>query len=174
MRAVADALGTTAGSLYRYLNSRDELLDLMVDAVLAELVLNREPIGDWLDDLVAVADGQLALHRRHPWLLEVSPSGVFGPSATDYVEDCLRIMAPLTSTTEAKMEAIAMITGVVTLFARVPANRPPVAPTSIFVAASPERHPHLLAALTRPGHGSPRPDIFERTIRSVLRGLLVD
>src|SRR5690349_18998544 len=37
MRAVAAELGTAAGSLYRYLSSRDDLLDLMVDAALAEL-----------------------------------------------------------------------------------------------------------------------------------------
>ena len=37
MRAVATALGTGAGSLYRYLSSRDDLLDLMVDRVAGEL-----------------------------------------------------------------------------------------------------------------------------------------
>jgi AcrR family transcriptional regulator len=176
MRAVAGALGTTAGSLYRYLSSRDELLDLMVDLVLGELQLRREPAGNWVDDLVALAEDQLALHRRHPWLLEVSLSGsAFGPNATDYFEYCLRIMAPLERATDAKMEAIAMITGVVTLFVRgKPAQHRQVAPTSIFAAASVERHPYLLAALTRPGQAAPRPDMFQRTIRSVLRGLLVD
>ncbi len=53
MRAVAGALGTVAGSLYRYLSSRDDLLNLMVDAALGELPLERESTGNWLDDLVA-------------------------------------------------------------------------------------------------------------------------
>ena len=83
MRAVAGVLGATAGSLYRYLSSRDQLLDLMVDAVLSELKLNRPSAGNWLDDLAALAEGQLALYRRHPWLLEASlRSGGFGPNAT--------------------------------------------------------------------------------------------
>src|SRR4051812_32747318 len=38
MRAVAAAIGTSAGSLYRYLSSRDDLVDLMADHVLRELV----------------------------------------------------------------------------------------------------------------------------------------
>lgn len=136
----------------------------------------RQSGGDWLDDLVALADDQLALYRRHPWLLEASlRSGGFGPNATDYFEDCLRIMAPLTCGFSTKMEAIAMITGVVSLFARTTAvERPPVAPATIFVVASPDRHPHLSAALTLPDQSSPRPDMFARTVRSVLQGLLVE
>ncbi|HEY5843670.1 MAG TPA: TetR/AcrR family transcriptional regulator, partial [Mycobacterium sp.] len=48
MRAVAGALGTTAGSLYRYLSSREDLLDLMIDAALGELRLGRKSVGGWL------------------------------------------------------------------------------------------------------------------------------
>ena len=146
----------------------------MVDAVLGELRLNREPAGNWLDDLVILAADQLELYRRHPWLFAASlRGGGFGPNATDYFEDCLRIMAPSASGTAAKMEAIAMITGVVSMFAQAaPAQRPAVDPASIFATATPERHPQLIAALTTPDNVSPRPDMFERTVRSVLRGLL--
>lgn len=176
MRAVAGMLGTTAGSLYRYFSSRDELLDLMVDAVLAELRLNREPAGSWLADLVALAEDQLALYRRHPWLLDAGMrGGVIGPHATDYFEDCLRIMAPLPAGNDIKMEAIAMITGVVSLFARVPsAPVRAVDPASVFGSASPDRHPRLVAALSESGRSPARTDMFGRTVRSVLRGLLID
>jgi AcrR family transcriptional regulator len=178
MRAVASALGTGAGSLYRYLSSRDDLLDLMVDAALAELRLNPESSGNWLDDLVALARDQLALYRRHPWLLEASlRQGALGPRAMDYFEHCLRIMAPLACGTATKLEAIAMITGVVSLFARgeSSAQGRPVAPARLFGTATPEAHPHLIAALTRPTPSpSPGLDLFERTMRSVLRGLLED
>ena len=43
MRAVAAALDTSAGSLYRYLSSRDDLLDLMTDRVVGELRPYPEP-----------------------------------------------------------------------------------------------------------------------------------
>ncbi len=177
MRAVAGTLGTTAGSLYRYLSSRDELLDLMGDAVLEEMHLNREPVGSWLDDLVALAEDQSGLYRRHPWLLETSlRGGTLGPNAVAYFEDCLRIMAPVNRGTQAKMEAVAMITGIVSLFARgTSLPTPNVAPSNIFATATPERHPHLIAALARSAQASPpRQDMFERTIRSVLGGLLAD
>ena len=127
---------------------------------------------DWLDDRVALADDQLALYRRHPWLLEASMrGGEFGPNATDYFECCLRLMAPLDRAAAAKMEAIAMITGLVSLFARAPDDE---AASNRFGAITQQAHPYLSAALIRPAPGTPPANLFERTIRSVLRGLLVD
>src|SRR5690349_6510681 len=61
MRAVASAMGTSAGSLYRYVASRDELLDLMTDGVVADGVLEvRE--GSWDDQVIGLAVARLALH----------------------------------------------------------------------------------------------------------------
>jgi AcrR family transcriptional regulator len=177
MRAVARSLGTAAGSLYRYLSSRDDLLDLMVDTAIAELRLNPETRGSWLDDLVALARDQLALYRRHPWLLEASlRPAALGPHAMDYFEHCLRIMAPLACGTTTKLEAIAMITGVVSLFARSEsaAQGQTASPSHPFGTATPEAHPHLIAALTQPTPPAPQADLFERTIRGLLRGLLVE
>jgi AcrR family transcriptional regulator len=169
MRAVAGALGSTAGSLYRYLSSRDDLLDLMVDAVLAELRLD-QAAGDWLNDLVALADQQLDLYRRHPWLSEASLRGAsFGPNGTNYFEECLRIMDPLDCTTASKLEAVAMITGMVYLFARAAT---PTSVTNPFAAATSDAHPYLTAALADPTPGTPSDDLFGRTIRSILGGLL--
>jgi len=171
MRAVAGALGTVAGSLYRYLSSRDDLLNLMVDAALGELPLDRKSTGKWVDDLVALADDQLALYRRHPWLLEAGLRGAaFGPNATNYFECCLRLMAPLAQGTAAKMEAIAMITGVVSLFVRAPAVRETA--VNPFGNITPQAHPYLSAALTDAAPAAPTSNLFERTLRSVLRGLL--
>ena len=124
MRAVATALGTGAGSLYRYLSSRDDLLDLMVDRVAGELRPYPEADGDWLDTMLLLARDQLAMHRRHRWLVDVSyrPSSI-GPESLAWFDNCLRVMAPVRAATTAKFEAIAMLTGVVGLFARGEATR---------------------------------------------------
>ena len=107
---------------------------------------------------------------RRPIGVATLRSGAFGPHAMDYFEYCLRIMAPSTCGTATKLEAVAMITGAVSLFARNAAQPRPGSP-SIFGMASPQTHPYLLAALAEPGPPA-QPDLFERTIRSVLRGLL--
>src|SRR6202167_3531352 len=53
MRRVATALGIGAASLYRYLESKDELYDLMVDHVEGEDGPPPPLTGDWRADLSA-------------------------------------------------------------------------------------------------------------------------
>lgn len=72
MRRVAAELDTGAGSLYRYVENREELLDLMADHVAGEYRF-AEPTGDWLADLVDVGLQARDIHRRHP-ALDRTPS----------------------------------------------------------------------------------------------------
>jgi AcrR family transcriptional regulator len=67
MRRVAADLGSGTASLYRYVASRDDLLDLMVDAVQGEA--DPPPLsGDWRTDLTNLARHVRATLLRHPWL----------------------------------------------------------------------------------------------------------
>jgi AcrR family transcriptional regulator len=70
MRRVAERLGVGAMSLYTYVPGKGELLDLMIDQVLGEPDRPELP-GDWRSRLAHVARSNLALYRRHPWLLQV-------------------------------------------------------------------------------------------------------
>jgi AcrR family transcriptional regulator len=169
MRAVAAALGTSAGSLYRYLSSRDDLLDLMTDRVAAELGAHPDPDGDWLDTMLLLGRRQLALYRRHRWLLDLShrTSGI-GPHTLAWFDNCLRVLQPVRCGVAAKFEAIAMMTGVATLFARSEATPPAVGFAGLDVTA----YTHLAAAFAQPPGPAPHRDLFERTLRSLLAGLL--
>nr|WP_218159764.1 TetR/AcrR family transcriptional regulator C-terminal domain-containing protein [Lentzea albida] len=78
MRRVAEALGVGTMSLYTYVPGKGELIDVMVDTVQA--VTGREPAQGWRAHLTYVARENLALYRRHPWLLQVAPARtVLGP-----------------------------------------------------------------------------------------------
>jgi AcrR family transcriptional regulator len=170
MRAVATELDTSAGSLYRYLSSRDDLLDLMTDRVAGELRPYPETDGDWLDAMLLLARRQLALHRRHPWLLDVvhRPSGI-GPESLAWMDNCLRILEPVRCPMTAKFEAIAMMTGVVSLVARSEPASGSISFAGIDIAA----YPHLAAAFSQPPGPTPQADLFGRTVRILLTGLLV-
>ncbi len=118
MRRVAADLGTGAASLYRYLDTREDLLDLMTDATAAELSL-APPTGDWAADLVAVGEQMRAIIRRHPWLITVVTSRpVLGPHGLAVLEHVLEVLAPHPAELAAKLEAFAMLNGVTTLFAQ--------------------------------------------------------
>jgi AcrR family transcriptional regulator len=71
MRRVADRLGAGTMSLYTHVPGKAELLDAMLDVVLAETARPRDVPGGWRGRLEVVARENLALLRRHPWILEV-------------------------------------------------------------------------------------------------------
>jgi AcrR family transcriptional regulator len=67
MRALAVELGVGAASLYRYVARKEELIDLMADAVMGS-DLHFEICGEWRADLRSVARGLRAMTLRHPWM----------------------------------------------------------------------------------------------------------
>ncbi|MET9923920.1 MULTISPECIES: TetR/AcrR family transcriptional regulator [unclassified Streptomyces] len=184
MRALAQRLGTGPASLYRYVGSRDELLDLMADAVAGELDLSAAPSGDWLGDLVGLALQSRAAHTRHPWLAELNDrrGEVLGPHAIDYLDHALAVLAPAPGTSRQKLEAIGLLGGLATLFARREAiatapGDPPAQAAHLAAVAAEGRHPHLLAALTTAGPPPPagpaeRDALFERLLRRLLPAML--
>jgi AcrR family transcriptional regulator len=71
MRRVAERLGVGTMSLYTYVPSKAELVDVMFDTACGE-VAGREPEGDWRARLAGIARANWELYRRHPWMLQVA------------------------------------------------------------------------------------------------------
>ncbi|MDH6145551.1 MULTISPECIES: TetR/AcrR family transcriptional regulator [Kitasatospora] len=96
MRRVAAQLDSGTTSLYRNVTSRDELLDLMIDAVQGEEM--PLPFGDWRACLRTVARHQRTILLRHPWLGGVmSTRPAFGPNTlrrTDIALGAAGILTP--------------------------------------------------------------------------------
>ncbi|MDA3647521.1 TetR/AcrR family transcriptional regulator [Saccharopolyspora indica] len=93
MRKVAERLGFTSMSLYRHVPGRDQLVELMRDAVLAELG-SAPAEGEWRPRLEACAREGWELRKRHPWLAEASGSrSLPGPNAVAHYERLLGILA---------------------------------------------------------------------------------
>ncbi|GAA4909887.1 TetR/AcrR family transcriptional regulator [Streptomyces coeruleoprunus] len=69
MRRLAAELEVTAMSLYWYVDTKEDLLELACDAVAGEVPLpDSESGGDWRDQLRELAYGYRALMIHHPWL----------------------------------------------------------------------------------------------------------
>jgi AcrR family transcriptional regulator len=92
MRRVAAHIGAGAASLYRYVSTKDDLYDLMLDAVAAEdAPLART--GDLRTDLAALAHRQRTGVLRHPWVATLSglrPS--FGPNTLRSMESAAALI----------------------------------------------------------------------------------
>ncbi|BBY15531.1 TetR/AcrR family transcriptional regulator C-terminal domain-containing protein [Mycolicibacterium litorale] len=79
LRDVAGALEAPVMTLYSYVSSREQLLELMADQCRADMEVT-EPAGDWRARLTAVVADNLRLFDRHPWLAEIeSERAVLGP-----------------------------------------------------------------------------------------------
>src|SRR5690242_12761629 len=116
MRKVAAELGCGTMSLYNYVPRKEDMHELMVDAVGAEHEL-WEPSGDWRADLVRVARQTRALMHQHPWLPRLMSSIYgFGPHTLRYLEHCLACLDPLDASYGTKMELVAMLNSVVTMY----------------------------------------------------------
>lgn len=123
MRRVAGDLGSGTATLYRYITNRDELVDLMIDAVQGEDPLpdallpegtdqqvdgadagtarerraGADVAGDWRVGLAAVAYGLRATLLRHPWLAgELTGRPTLGPNSLRRSEAALRAAVALT------------------------------------------------------------------------------
>ncbi|MGP4085394.1 TetR/AcrR family transcriptional regulator [Streptomyces sp. KR55] len=69
MRRLAAELNVTAMSVYWYVDTKDDLLELALDAAFGELRLpDPDADEDWRDQLRALATEYRALLVRHPWL----------------------------------------------------------------------------------------------------------
>ncbi|MEV0081324.1 TetR/AcrR family transcriptional regulator [Saccharopolyspora sp. NPDC050642] len=70
MRRIAAEMGSGTTSLYRHITNKDELLELMIDAVHGEMPLPEGHGEDWLAELAACARTVRAGLLEHPWLAQ--------------------------------------------------------------------------------------------------------
>jgi AcrR family transcriptional regulator len=74
MAKVAERLGFTTMSLYRYVSSKDDLLALMFDAAVGDAPKRGRRRG-WRAGLRRWAEGLFAVYRLHPWALDIPITG---------------------------------------------------------------------------------------------------
>lgn len=183
VRALAERLGTGPATLYRYVSGRDDLLDLMADAAFGELDLGGTASGDPVADLTALAVRAKAVHLRHAWLAELPPEPLrVGPNGLAYLDRALEALAPSGVEGRAALEAVAVVSALVTLFARTevrgrrsPTGRQAAQSAYLADAAAGGRYPWLEAAFAGAAPEDPLSDadaLFTRIIRQVLTGLL--
>jgi AcrR family transcriptional regulator len=95
VRRVAAALQTRPMDLYRYFARKDELIDLMVDEVIAGALLDEIP-PDWRDALSAIAHALRAVCLAHPWMVTAAgQQALIGPNVMRHAEQSLQATAAL-------------------------------------------------------------------------------
>jgi AcrR family transcriptional regulator len=92
MRRIARDLRVGVMSLYWYVESREELHQLMLESVQAEIEA-AAPSGDWRADLAVYARNTRATLHRHPWAIDFLGAGP--PSGPNDAANADRLIAAL-------------------------------------------------------------------------------
>lgn len=93
MRRIATELGSGTTSLYRHITGKDELIELMVDAVYGDRPLPPDPGDDWRAGLAAMAHDFRASLLRHPWLAQqASRRPALGPNVIARLDHALAVV----------------------------------------------------------------------------------
>ncbi|MFE4873501.1 TetR/AcrR family transcriptional regulator [Streptomyces sp. NPDC056682] len=96
MRRLAGELGVTAMSLYWYVDTKDDLLELALDSVFSEIELPdmEDEAADWRDQLRAVTVGYRAVFVRHSWASALIGRYLnIGPHSMAFSRTAQRILA---------------------------------------------------------------------------------
>ncbi len=174
MRRVAGVLGTGAASLYRYVATRDDLLDLMIDSVAAEYRLVA-PSGDWRADLLTLARQARDIMRRHRWLPAlVIGRPALGPHGTDLLEHVLEILDGHPARPARKVEAFAVLTGLAALFVESETAAADAARHGAYLShvAAAGHHPRIAALIAAAPAEPPPADPFATVLSGALTAVL--
>lgn len=97
MRRLAAELGAGTMTLYHYVRTKDELLALVLDAVMAEVVIPEDqPMPEhWRDAITLVSQRSLAAWRRHPWLADIRDDPALGPNTVRHFDQTIAAAARL-------------------------------------------------------------------------------
>jgi len=120
MKRVAERLGFTTMSLYRYVTSKDDLLLLMHDTASQPEPGFEVPGDDWREGLAVWTRAQHQLVERHPWLDEVRYIERAGtPSQIAWMELGLRALGDVPLGEFEKLAILLLLSGYVSNQARL-------------------------------------------------------
>lgn len=114
MRNVGERLDRSAMSLYTYVPSKAELLDLMLERVLGELPRQYDRSEGWRPAAIAWAADGWAFYERHPWVLQISGArALLSPNEFAQYEAALQIFDDLGLSGYEMMHAVNVVSSFV-------------------------------------------------------------
>lgn len=88
MRRLAEQLGSGVMTLYWHVNNKDDVIDLALDAIFAELPRRSEGVeaDRWREDIISLLLDWRETMLRHPWSAALLQRPALGPNLLDRLE----------------------------------------------------------------------------------------
>ncbi|MEU5158450.1 TetR/AcrR family transcriptional regulator [Streptomyces sp. NPDC020875] len=110
MRRVAEGFGVTAMSLYSYVPSKRELVDVMLDRVHAPSAAPAPDGEGWRAGLERHARASWQIYQRHPWVLQVTMGRPpLGPNVLAGLESIMETISGLGLSAEERLALINLV-----------------------------------------------------------------
>src|SRR4051794_2787923 len=110
MRRVAQRLGAGTMTLYHYVRNKDELIDLMDDAMMAEVIVPDDELpSNWREALAEIARRSRAVWERHAWARDQPQSVRIGPNGMRHFEQSMQAVSGTNLGWLDKVEIINMV-----------------------------------------------------------------
>ncbi|NUP45861.1 MAG: TetR family transcriptional regulator, partial [Catenulispora sp.] len=120
MNRLAGEFGVSAMALYRYVPGKAEIVELMVEAVLAERPEiggdgDGDGDGDWRRGVEAWARASWAVYQAHPWLLAATAMRrqVMGPNQLGWLDAALTALEPARLSAAQRHRVFVLVVGLV-------------------------------------------------------------
>jgi AcrR family transcriptional regulator len=110
MGRVAHELGFTTMSLYRYVDSKDDLYAVMLDHAYGQPELPVTPDVGWRDQLAQWSQANREVLLAHPWVLQVPfAEPPLGPNQIAWMEAGLRALARTPLSAQARLSSMLLV-----------------------------------------------------------------
>ena len=110
MRRIAAELDAGTMTLYYYVRTKDELVALMDNAIMAEVLIPEDEFPPhWYDALTAVSVRTWDVLMRHPWVLHSLQNAPSGPNAMRHFEQSLAALADTDLDEPSKFALLALV-----------------------------------------------------------------
>jgi AcrR family transcriptional regulator len=167
MRRLASEMGVGTMSLYHYVKTKEELVSMMDDALMADVILASLPT-DWRRALCEIATRTHKVLVSHSWVFSSILSASPGLNAMRHMEQCLQALDGTSLTDQQKLTLLAMVDDFVFGSAlRDVLSAAPVDHAFAKAQLGSGNFPQL-SAMFASGHAGPSQDRFEQGLRALL------
>lgn len=92
-RKIGAFMGAGHMRLYTYFDTKEELLELMLDTFFTEIVANEIASSDWKEGIRAISNNTRKAALNHPWIIDILGNRPhISPNALVYIEKRLAIL----------------------------------------------------------------------------------
>ncbi|WP_202638967.1 TetR/AcrR family transcriptional regulator [Bailinhaonella thermotolerans] len=183
MRRVAAEIGVSTMALYRHVENKADILDLMLDAAYGELRLAPAPADGWRASMDRLAREVRAMVLRHPWFATLAHTRPPSPNYVAFYDHCLGALKGLPLSPVRLHAAVNMVVNHAVTFAQMEhtisvqwkdlgaAEREAAQSIGAYLGTlmASGRYPHFTAAM---GTARPAPDeMFAMGLDLILTGI---